>query len=144
MEKELLEQLTGNFVALRRSVFGPISQKLDADLSPAQGELLMNVAINGPVRIKDIAAGLRISSGAVTQLIDGLENLNLVERFMNEDDRRVVWVQVNEAGQRRLARIKKQYVDHLEDLVYGLTLEEIEKLNHLIQKIVATPQAESY
>jgi DNA-binding MarR family transcriptional regulator len=135
MHDEVLEQIAVSFVELRRVIFSRIMSKLDIDLPPAQSELLMNVA-NGPIKVKDIASVLHISSGAVTQLLDALSTQDLIERFTSEEDLRVVWVQLTDAGKRRLAKLRKQYVRHLTEMLEDLSDHEIEALGTLMDKIV--------
>ena len=140
MHDDLLEPMVTSLVEFRRVMFGTIMKKLDTDLPPAQGELLMNVS-DGPVKVKDIAANLHISSGAVTQLIDQLEDQALVERFESEEDRRVVWVCISEAGRRRLAKMKKLYAEHFSELLRSLDNEELENLLSSLQKILGEAKA---
>jgi len=140
MDKDLLETITHDFVELKRVMFGSIVNKLKQDLTPSQGEALMVVAHDGPLSVKSIAAQLRISSGAVTQLLDGLEHEELVERFISEEDRRVVWVRLSPAGKQCLTKLKKQYQDHFRAILGDLSDEELEQLHLILDKIITTVQ----
>ena len=136
MQDELLQRVASRLVDVRRIVHVTVMKKLDAQLPPAQSELLMNID-NGPSRVKDIAATMHISSGAVTQLIDAMADMELVERFISEEDRRVVWVKLSEAGKRRLAKLRKQYHDYLGVLLEEFTEGELETFSLLMDKMVA-------
>jgi len=140
MDQSLLETITKDFVELKRVMFGSVVHKLKAELTPSQGEVLMVIAHDGPLSVKTIAAQLHISSGAVTQLVDGLEHEELVERFISEEDRRVVWVRLSHAGKQTLTKLKKQYQEHFQKILSSLDDEELQQLHLILDKIITSVQ----
>jgi DNA-binding MarR family transcriptional regulator len=135
MDIDPIESLAQRFVEIRRIVLGDISKLGAADLPPAQSELLLTIE-DSPTRVKDLAAAMNVTSGAITQLVDQLESHELIERFMNEDDRRVVWIRLSEAGLRRLGRIRKQYADHVKKSLTDFSRAEISELSEQLRRII--------
>ena len=78
---------------------------------------------DGKIRIKDIAANLGITSGGVSQIVDNLVRDGLVTRHISEDDRRVSWVALSEAGNKRRRAIE-EFMDGITDEVMADLPEE--------------------
>lgn len=60
---------------------------------------LLDAAVERPMTIGELGAGLGLSSGAVSELVDRLEASGLAERVRDESDRRRVLVQLGPAAQ---------------------------------------------
>jgi DNA-binding MarR family transcriptional regulator len=70
---------------------------------------LLDAAVERPMTIGELGAGLGLSSGAVSELVDRLEASGLAKRIRDESDRRRVLVQLGPAartfGREQLAPI---------------------------------------
>lgn len=84
-----------------------------------------------------IGSRLLVTGGAVTQILDALEQRGLVRRVPNPYDRRSILIEITEAGR----RLRRQYEPHLNrrDAVWmgGLNSEEQEQLAALLEKVQA-------
>ena len=70
------------------------------DLSFLQACALTYLFFKGPIKISELCEHLMVSPGAVSQLVDRLEKLELVERISDPQDRRVRKVAVLDRGKK--------------------------------------------
>jgi DNA-binding MarR family transcriptional regulator len=81
-------------------------------LPEAQIKLIVHLAIHGPQTMSEVADGLRVTTPAVTGLVDKLEKRGLVERVRDQEDRRVVRVclapHAQQMGEAHLAERRRQ------------------------------------
>jgi DNA-binding MarR family transcriptional regulator len=108
----------------------------------ADNEALLNIAhAEAPLRMSDIADRLVLSRGGTTKVIDRLEEMGLVERHPDEDDRRATVVEITEAGLRVMARAREivdaalaetwaAHVDHTEAGVITEVMDRVMRANH--------------
>lgn len=83
----------------------------------------------------EILAALMITSGAVTNRIDRLEQRGLVRRIKVPEDKRVVRVQLTKAG---LVLMERAVEDHLENearMLRSLSPNEARQLERLLRKV---------
>lgn len=98
------------------SVHNRIWEKLDAEMQAECGfglpvyELLLTLEERGELRMTELAAALRYSSGGLTRLADKLEQQGLIQRIRCETDGRGFQVRLTAAGQ---AKLKRVHVFHL-------------------------------
>lgn len=106
------------------------------DFTRPQGEILMSVMAHQPVSIKRLSELRNISSPAVTQIIDTLEEKEFVVREQDPNDKRSTLVSLSPDYQ---ARVTKSMQDLGEDLFVdgfrALSDEEIEIYVQLTEKI---------
>jgi DNA-binding MarR family transcriptional regulator len=87
-------------------------------------------------KASEIAKVAGLSPGAVTQVCDELVRLGLVERERSDADRRVVYVQLTEAGRQRVEQIRRQRAERIMDIVRQLEQEEVETFERVLHKVV--------
>jgi len=71
-----------------------------AQLSSNHVMLLMDLKLNGSMRITEISERFSITAGAATSMCDKLEQQQLVKRIREHQDRRVVQVALTEEGEK--------------------------------------------
>jgi DNA-binding MarR family transcriptional regulator len=98
----------------------------DVDIAPSQAHVLHTVDQLQPVSFKTLAAEMRLSPGAITQLIDGLVQSKLVMRTPDETDRRVSNIELTHAGTEKLKILKDKKQELLAKMVQGLSDAELE------------------
>lgn len=87
-----------------------LTRQLSADLVAGHGltindyEVLLHLQRAPEQRLRrvDLAARVVLTASGITRLLEGLEDAGLVERAACETDRRVVYAQLTEAGERKL------------------------------------------
>ena len=82
----------------------------------------------------EIAERMVTAAPDITRLIDRLVKMGLVTRERHAEDRRVIHVQVNEAGLELLARLDEPVVTLHKTLLGHLTRKELAEINQLMVK----------
>jgi DNA-binding MarR family transcriptional regulator len=113
------EHLLAFRVALRRFLRWSQERAAAAGLTPAQHELLLVLRIHpdprGPT-IGQLASYLLVRHHSAVQLADRAEALGLIRRRRDDDDRRLVRVQLTPAGARRVAGLGAAHLEELRRL----------------------------
>ncbi|GAA0358495.1 MarR family winged helix-turn-helix transcriptional regulator [Bacillus horti] len=108
--------------------------RLDNELTTKQ-VLILELIRTGVTSTKDLADKLNVSTSAISQLLNKLEDKRYVERFINPKNRREIVL--------KLADKANQYFNDLDSLkdeinreVYGkLSLEELKQLASILGKL---------
>ncbi|MBW2004016.1 MAG: MarR family transcriptional regulator [Deltaproteobacteria bacterium] len=108
-------------------------------VSAPQLHCLLALHENGPLPPSQIARRIMVKSSTVTGIIDRLEQKGLVYRIRNSPDRRVITIQLTEAG-KELAQnapppIQHKIVDGLKKLPEGEIKQiilSLSKLTHML------------
>jgi DNA-binding MarR family transcriptional regulator len=85
-----------------------LRQESDAGLTPSQLSALACIERNGPLTLGALADYERVAPPTVTKVVAKLEAAGLVERKLDEHDRRMAWVSTSAAGAARLAKIRQR------------------------------------
>jgi MarR family 2-MHQ and catechol resistance regulon transcriptional repressor len=89
----------------------------------------------GPMSQTEIGAKLLKSSGNTTLVVDNLEKHGLVQRQRDENDRRVIMVQLTEAGRKLIAELFPRHAEAVCEELAALTPEEQRQLGDLCRKL---------
>ncbi|MFF6777294.1 MarR family winged helix-turn-helix transcriptional regulator [Streptomyces sp. NPDC012637] len=106
-------------------------------ITPAQSRLLRTVAhYPDPPRMADLAARLEVVPRAVTSLVDGLEAAGRVRRVPDPSNRRVVRIELTDAGRDTLRELRSARRAAAEDILAPLTVDQREVLGGLLSALV--------
>ncbi|WP_017241383.1 MarR family winged helix-turn-helix transcriptional regulator [Streptomyces sp. SS] len=106
-------------------------------ITPAQSRLLRTVAHFGePPRMADLAARLEVVPRAVTSLVDGLEAGDRVRRVPDPSNRRVIRIELTDAGRATLRELRSARRAAAEDILAPLTVDQREVLGGLLSALV--------
>jgi len=81
-----------------------------------------------PITAGQLAEAARLTSGAVTAVLDRLEQAGLVERIRDTDDRRRVFIEISAEAMARFQPIFQPFLDEIGHLLEGWTDEELSTL----------------
>ena len=95
----------------------------DVHVSPGHIQIMISL-VRGPHSIRQLAEALGVSSPAVTQLVDRLVEIGMVERRHDTRDRRVVLVDYVPGMQEISRRILERHREQLVWVVERMTEEE--------------------
>jgi DNA-binding MarR family transcriptional regulator len=79
----------------------------------------------GPMTAGQLADESGLSTGAVTFLLDRLEEAGMVRRRRDTEDRRRVWVEVMPSAQKRLLRMQQPIVEEMRAVTQRFKAEEL-------------------
>jgi len=137
-----LDQLEAVFTDVFRGMKREFLKRVERELSGSQAMILQKLHQDGQQRITQIASHLNITTGAVTGLCDKLISAGYAARHRADSDRRVVHVDITDAGREALERVsalRKQIVHHF---FAGLSNEEIDSLYNIFEKVLLNLQRE--
>lgn len=134
-EREVLRALT---ILLKAS--GSVTNMLKKDmqsygLNPTEFTVMEVLFNKGEQPIQIIGNKVLLASSSITYVIDQLENKNLVERKVNENDRRVTLVSLTKEGHQLMEDIFPQHTDIICDLFSGVSDEDLLKFSENMKSV---------
>ena len=106
-------------------------------LSKAQADAVMRIALLGPASMTELAGGLGISKEHVTRAVAGLEEQGLVTKRRNAENRRIVEAVLTEKGEEAVTAIRLASIERLERPLSSLSPAERDELVDLSTRAVA-------
>ena len=100
---------------LRQFLWWSENQAKRSGLTPAQHQLLLAIRghAGGAPSVGDVAQHLMLRHHSVVGLVDRAEACGLVTRVVDDDDHRVVRLELTADGARRLAKLSAAHLDEL-------------------------------
>ncbi|MEK3733084.1 MarR family transcriptional regulator [Paenibacillus sp. FSL M8-0334] len=86
------------------------------------------------LKVSEISNRMRVTSPTITQFVKGLEKKGLVERVIDEKDRRAVRVCLTAEGKRVVEEVQDNVTRYMNGLVDYLGEEDSRKLTELLNK----------
>ena len=89
----------------------------------------------GEKSIQEIRDRILLASGSATYVIDNLEKKGYVNRIVNQNDRRVAYIKLTEAGKDLINDIFPTHKKNTKKIFNDLTEEELDTLKEILKKI---------
>ncbi|MDP5253264.1 MULTISPECIES: MarR family winged helix-turn-helix transcriptional regulator [unclassified Vibrio] len=108
-------------------------------LKPGEFDMLATLRRSGqPYQLtpSELMANMMLSSGAMTNRLDKLEQKGWIERVHCQQDRRSVQVKLTEQGITCIESVLEQHVKEQERLMAHMSVDEQQQLNHLLKALV--------
>ncbi len=96
------------------------------------------LGVHNPVKMKDLAGKMGITTGTLTVLIDNLEKKDLVNRIPNPDDRRSIVIVLTEKGREHYRLHSQYHRDLTAECVAGFSASDIDSFSKYLKKVVDT------
>ena len=107
-------------------------------LSNAQVRALFVLGAHEESTAGEIAERARLSPGAVSGMLDELEEAGIVSRVRCADDRRRVLVNLTDTGRKVLGERKRRWTKRWEDAMDGVDDRDIEAAAEVMRRIAAS------
>jgi DNA-binding MarR family transcriptional regulator len=115
-----------------------IAAKASGNTTPAsQWRILSVLEADGPQRIGEVAAELRISQPAITQFVPALEAQGLLTRTSDPEDARATVLAITAGGSEALADWKVELGGAIAPLFSGLSQDDWRALERTAQLLAA-------
>ncbi|MFD7136098.1 MarR family winged helix-turn-helix transcriptional regulator [Streptomyces sp. NPDC059894] len=109
----------------------------DMGVTPAQSRLLRTCAhFSEPPRMADLAERLEVVPRAVTTLVDGLEASGKVRRVPDPTNRRVIRIELTDAGRETLGELRRARQSAAREMLAPLTDVERAVLGKLLDTLI--------
>lgn len=108
----------------------------DKTIGRAQIEILMMLmhCVESPT-MRELAAHLRVTGGAMTQIIAPLLKKELVEKIADDKDKRVTRIVLTPSAKELITKAKKDYVAAIAPAFDVLSAEDIATLARILSKL---------
>ena len=104
------------------------------DLSRTQWQVMVRFSMfEMPCSQKTLLKSMEIDAAHLTRVLDQLEQKNLIKRIPDRNDRRSINIQLTQQGEALLPKIKAIMFHESEVMLNGLSLEEKQQLEKLLQ-----------
>jgi len=124
------------------SIVSQVDRRLvEHDLTHAQWVPLFKLAHGECATVAELARTLQSDPGAMTRALDRLEAKGLVARVRSSEDRRVVNLELTEAGRALAERVPAVLAEVLNLHLAGFTEAEWESLLSMLQRMRANGEA---
>ena len=111
------------------------------DLSFMQWIVLMKLRENASLTASELCRDMHHDNGALTRMLDQLEERDYVQRERSEADRRVVRLQLTPAGRRKVTELMPLVVDRFNDALTEFNKAEFVELTRLLNKLIGGVKA---
>lgn len=135
--EEILAQLFEAMNGLKRGLYDHRQGLMqDLPVSATQLELLLTLKHLQPVSARELASAMKVTPGLISQLVDSLIHLELIERQANPADRRTQFLRLSHKGNQQLKRFARARNDLMRHMLAGLSNSELEVLLDIHRKMI--------
>ena len=110
-------------------------------LTNAQWGPLLRLHTAGPCTVAELSRWLFVDAGAMTRMLDRLEQKQLCRRVRSSADRRVVQVELTPEGEAAVAGVPPVLAEVMNEHLAGFTRAEWQTLKALLHRVVANGDA---
>jgi DNA-binding MarR family transcriptional regulator len=143
MNNDILERVAEDLLSIPPIIFRIVRNKLvritltdiGADITQHQFEIIRLLMEEGNLHVAEIGQRLQIAKAQMTQLIDRLVCLNIVERKADINDRRATIIALTRQGIALLEEHKNIVKRAASETMSSLTENELESLSESLRKI---------
>ena len=89
----------------------------------------------GEKSIQEIRDRILLASGSATYVVDNLERKKYVRRIVNQNDRRITYIKLTQAGKDLINDIFPTHKKYTKEIFNDLTNEELITLKEILKKI---------
>lgn len=132
---ELVTEISEMHYTMNKIIIKEYQSLLDDDLSNNQTILMDIVKDHEEISIGEIARLMKITSSAVGQIVNKLEDENYLMRTINPKNRREILVQLADKGIRHFEKEEKINREIINRFYSEMELSEIEELKKILTKL---------
>lgn len=104
--------------------------------TPQASVLMMISRFAGRAKMSDLARHIQASAANLTGIVDRLTAAGLVTRERDVADRRAVYVELTEAGRRKVEAIAAQRKATMVEMMAGFSDEEVAQFNEFLRRFL--------
>ena len=132
----LLRYITTNQAIFRTWKQRFFDEVAESNLSPAQIGILFTVYRSQPIASVAIAKELRITRGAVAQIIESLDQIGYISKEIDETDRRIVKISLTKTGNKKVKNMELVRQNFAQEITSVLDDSELEQALRINEKIL--------
>ena len=110
-------------------------------ISVSQCHTLLEIEKNSQVSVSDLAKNLSLDKSTVSRTVDGLFNINLVDRVTPKENRRKALINLTDSGKQICTSINCTNDSYMRDVLNNFSTEEREEFLRLFKKLTCNMAA---
>lgn len=108
----------------------------DSGLTTSQAHTIEILGHAGPIKMKDLAQKIGVTTGTLTVAVDRLEKKQLLVRQPCKTDRRAFLIELTESGQAYFKQHHNFHIKMTQEIVADLTEKEQQAFGSILEKIL--------
>lgn len=130
------ERFRSSLQILRKRMSQDFTNQNNFGLTAPQFYILYMIREKGTCKVTALAEEMEVKPSAITVMIDRLVNHNFVKRLADENDRRVVLLQITDAGLNAVKELEQQSNEMLGNYFSKLSSTEVEHMIQTLEKML--------
>lgn len=135
MKNEFINQFRETLRVFDREMFLQNNASCCNGISLSQCHTLLEVEKNSEISVSDLAKKLSLDKSTVSRTVDGLVNINLVNRDIPKENRRLAMIQLTGSGKELCSSINYTNDSYVSEIFNDFTDEERECFLSLFSKL---------
>lgn len=143
LRQDIVEKAAGDLLSISPLIFRQIRRKLvkttlthiDGGITAHHFEIIRLLEKEGALHVAEIGDRLRIARAQMTQLIDRLVCLKLVERQPDAADRRTIIIRLSDYGKAVLEEHKASVMSAMEETMGSLSDADLRDLSEALRRV---------
>lgn len=136
-EDNYLRQIDNLFNQVFRQLHSEMIANRVEEITPSQFVVLKWIGEKERVTVSEVAENVCVSLSAITALVDRLHKAGLVVRKRDDQDRRLVWLELTDQGKKVLARCWEARRIVVEKYFRQLPIEDLKNLISIYERLLA-------
>lgn len=141
MKNEFINQFRETLRVFDREMFLQNNASCCNGISLAQCHTLLEVEKNSEISVSDLAKKLSLDKSTVSRTVDGLVNINLVNRDIPKENRRLAMIQLTGSGKELCSSINYTNDSYVSEIFSDFNDEERECFLSLFGKLTGNMAA---
>lgn len=108
----------------------------DSGVTRIQWIAMYYLSQNPSISQRDLSKLMNVKDSSIGRLMDRMERDSLIDRTKSKEDRRIVFVSLTEMGRDTFSNLIGFGVDFNNELIEGLTKEEVDTFNKVLSRMV--------
>jgi MarR family transcriptional regulator, 2-MHQ and catechol-resistance regulon repressor len=142
--REKIAEETCRSIVRAASLLRKDLDKVSAGITGPQFGILVQLVSYGKMPLGELGKRLWVTCGNVTGLVDKLVAAGYVRRTRLRTDRRVILAEITERGRNIVSELRPVHREHFLRFTSALSEDELQELQILLEKIIASEITESY
>lgn len=134
MDKKYIKRFREVIRIFEREIFLQNNAACCDGISLSQCHTLLEIEKNSEISVSELAGNLSLDKSTVSRTVDGLVNVNLVERTIPKENRRKALLQLTKNGEQICSTINFTNDSYMEKIIGDFTESEQEVLLRLFRK----------
>lgn len=139
----LTERFDKSLFVLMQNLGPQLINRAQLGLTPGQVFMLHLIRDEAHCSVSKLAEKMEVAPSAITVMLDRLESHDFVSRSRDKADRRVVLIELTEAGQEKLDQVLKVRKQIMQQCLTQIELGELESFVRQLEELAAIAPAVS-